>query len=94
MVKQQVGLVMACHLCLCVQRGWSVKDWFWIEREPFKSGNTDGHGTIASSCTQGYNSHEMIIQPYDSRVEELHTTAAFLSRSTTAVPTHTNDSRI
>ena len=60
----------------------------------FKSGYTSSHGTIASSSTQGYNSHRMIIQPYDSRVEELNTAAAFLSRSTTTVPTHTNDSKL
>ena len=63
-------------------------------KRAFKSGYTNGRGTVASSSTQGYNSHRMIIQPYDSRVEELNTAAAFLSRSTTTVPTHTNDSKL
>ena len=74
--------------------GMEDDGWFWIESEPFKSGNTDSHGTITSSSTQGYNSHAMILKHYDSRVEKLNTTAAFLSRSTPAVPTHTNDSSL
>ena len=52
-------------------------------KRDFKSGYTNGHGTIVNSRQHpGYNSHWMIIQPYDSRVEELNTAAAFISRST------------
>ena len=81
-------LVMAGHvwswlvMFVSVNSGIGVR-WLVLDRKgTFKSGYTSSHGTIASSSTQGYDRHGMIIQHYDRRVEELNTAAAFLSRST------------
>ena len=50
------------------------------KKTTFKSGYINGHGTIASSRTWGYNSHRMVIKPYDSRIEELNTANRVISK--------------